>query len=81
VKLTIDRLVLRGFPANQRDALTRALHAELARQLSDAAVAGAFGASRATGRVIASPLHVAPGSAPQAIGAQAARSLVRRLRS
>jgi hypothetical protein len=81
VHLTIDRLVLHGFAAGQRDAIAAALTRELSNQLSDPAGARQFGSSRSQAVLRAAPINVTPAATPQAIGAQAARRLVRSIQS
>jgi hypothetical protein len=80
VHLHIDRVVLRGVPREQRDALMRELRAELARQLA----APDF-AKNLHGRHIASirggELQVCADAAPDELGARAAQRLVQGIRS
>ena len=81
VRVTIDRLVLRGFRAEQRDAVAAALQAELQRQFAESLTLQALGASRSIASVSAKPINVPAAAGPRTIGAQAARRLVRSLRS
>jgi hypothetical protein len=81
VRVTIDRLVLRGFRAEQRDAVASALQAELQRQFADALTLRALGASRSIASLSAKPISMPAAAGPRTIGVQAARRLVRSLRS
>ena len=81
VFFTIDRLVLRGFAADQRDAIAAGLVAELRNHLGKTAIAGQFRASRSVASMRAAPMVVAPTAKSGQIGALAARGLVRSLRS
>ena len=78
IRVTIDRLVLRGFPAHQRDAIAAALIAELERELGYAPAT--LGSSRSEHMVRAAPLKVRGGSSARDIGAAAGRGLARSLR-
>jgi hypothetical protein len=80
VNVTIDRLVLRGFAAEQRDAIAAALTRELSDRLSDPG-AQQFGASRSLASLRAAPVNLASPATPQAIGAQAGRRLARSIQS
>jgi hypothetical protein len=81
VNVTIDRLVLRGFAAEQRDAIAAGLTKELSERLSDPARAQQFGSSRSLASLRAAPMNVASPATPQAIGAQAGRRLARSIQS
>lgn len=78
IRVTIDRLVLRGFPAHQRDAIAAALIAELERELGHAP--GTLGGNRSEHSARAAPLRLKGGSDAKDIGAAAARGLARSLR-
>jgi hypothetical protein len=80
IVVTIDRLVLRGFPATQRDAIAAGVVAELQRQLSTPAAGGQFGDSRSLVSLRAKPMTLATAAKPQQIGAQAGRQLARSIR-
>jgi hypothetical protein len=80
VNVSIDRLVLRGFAADQRDAIAAALVGELQRQFSDRAAVHEF-ESRSVASLRAEPMRVARGAEPRQIGAQAGRRLGRSIRS
>jgi hypothetical protein len=81
VTVTVDRLVLRGFSAAQRDGIAAGLIAELQSQFGDPATARQFGDSRSLASVRADPLALTSTSRPQHIGAQAGRQLARSIRS
>jgi len=81
IDLTIDRLVLRGFAPEQRDAIAAGLAAELRRQFSDPASARQFGASRSLASLRATPVTPASQATPQQIGARTARQLARSIQS
>lgn len=81
VNVTIDRLVLRGFAADQRDAIAAGLLAELQKQLGDPAIGGQFGDSRSLASLQQRPITLAAAAKPQQIGAQAGRRLARSIRS
>lgn len=81
VNVTIDRLVLRGFAADQRDAIAAALTRELSDRLSEPASAHQFGPSRSQTSLRAAPVNLTAPAAPQAIGMQAGRRLARSIQS
>ena len=81
VNVSIDRLVLRGIPREQRDAIAEGLQAELQRQLGDPAVAGRFRSSRSVAAVRAKPVALSDSTKPAQAGARAARSLIGSIRS
>lgn len=81
VHLSIDRLVLRGFRAEQRDGIAAALSAELHRVLADSGVLRSIGASRSLTSLRSDPVHLTASAGPRGIGARAAQGLVRSLRS
>lgn len=78
IRVTIDRLVLRGFPPHQRDAIAAALIAELERELGLST--GTLGSSRSEHRMRPAPLKLAGTSSAKDIGAAAGRGLARSLR-
>jgi hypothetical protein len=80
VNVTIDRLVLRGFAPEQRDAIAAALTQELSAQLGDPATQQ-LGSSRSLASVRAAKASPASPATPQAIGRQAGRGLARSIRS
>lgn len=79
IDVSIDRLLLRGFSADQRALIVGQLHGELSRLLADPQIA----AEIARGRHLAN-LRIAPSSptamAPDPVGVQAAGAIVRGLR-
>jgi hypothetical protein len=88
VHVTIDRLVLRGFAAGERDALVRALEGALRNELEQRA----HGAPLPTSRSLASltlptlrvegGIHAMPRRAlPRRIGVDAGRALAKGVRS
>ncbi|TPQ34853.1 hypothetical protein C2U70_16005 [Bradyrhizobium guangdongense] len=81
VHVTIDRLVLRGFPPEQRDAITAGLTGELIAQLGNPATAQQLRASRSLASLRTAPVQLAAAATPQAIGAGAGRRLVRSIPS
>jgi len=80
INVTIDRLVLRGFPADQRDAIAAALAAELRRQWCDPAAVDRLGGSRSIESVRAQPVGLAAGAKPRQVGTQAGRAIARSTR-
>jgi hypothetical protein len=81
VRVTIDRLVLRGFAPEQRDAIAASLTMELSTQLSIPENAGQFETSRTLASLRARPISPVSPATPQAIGVQAGRQLARGIRS
>jgi hypothetical protein len=73
VAVTIDRLVLRGFPAEQRDAIAGGLVAELERALAGLASARNILRNRSTAVMVAHP--IAQQVHPRRTGSQAARRI------
>jgi hypothetical protein len=82
VRVTIDRLSLRGFDAAQQKALVEGLKGELARLLADPAARAAAGGSRGTPAVRLGRMPLAPGlSGSRNFGARLARAITGRLGS
>jgi hypothetical protein len=81
VTVTIDRLVLRGFPADQRDAIAGGLAAELRQQLAARTVGQRLGTSRLVAATAAQQVRLVSGAKPDGIGLRAAQALIRSLRS
>jgi hypothetical protein len=81
VNVMIDRLVLRGFAAEQRDAIAEGLRAELHRQFSDPAVAGNFSTGRSVASIRAKPIALSASAKPAQTGVKAARSMIGSIRS
>lgn len=79
VHLHIDRLVLRGVPREQRDAVVRSLENEIARQLAQPGAHENFRPRHAPS-LRTGPLTLAEGATPKQLGASAARALVRSLK-
>ena len=80
VSISIDRLVLRGFFADQRMAIAGQLRSELARLLADPHVAASVAQGRHREALrIAEPVRMAS-AAHGPVGAQAAASIIRGLR-
>ena len=80
VRVAIDRLVLRGVAASERDALVAALQGGLQRDLA-AGGAEQLGAGRSLASLPSATLRVAPGAGPAALGAAAGRHIARALRT
>jgi hypothetical protein len=79
--VTIDRLVLRGFAAEQRDGIAAGLAAELQQQFGDPAAARQFADNRSLASLQVTPATLSAAAKPQQIGAHAARALARSIRS
>jgi hypothetical protein len=80
VTVTIDRLVLRGFAVEQRDAIAAGLMSGLQRDLADPAIASRVGGSRSRAVVRTEPVVLPTYARPQQIGGAAAQRLARSLR-
>lgn len=76
VRLTIDRVVLRGLERDQRHAFVRGLREALVQQLSDAQLLGELRSSHRAAAV-AKPIAV---NAPADLGTRAAQAVVASLR-
>jgi hypothetical protein len=79
VRVHVDAIALRGFTPAQRDGIVSGLREDLARLLSDAAAAGAFGAGRSLPSVNAGRVAFEPTAATD-FGRAAARRIAGRLR-
>jgi hypothetical protein len=77
VVLHIDRLVLTGFPQQDRQALAEGLRQELGRLFAEPDVAQGLAARGDVGRLEVSGIRVRQDAAPANVGAQAARGIVR----
>jgi hypothetical protein len=77
INVTIDRLVLRGFAAGQRDAIAAGLVDGLRERWGGPAAAGAFGASRSLDSLRVRPINLAAETKPAEIGAQAGHAIAR----
>jgi len=80
INVTIDRLVLRGFPAEQRDAIAAALVEELKQQWRDPSAVDRLGGSRSLESVRAQPINLPAQAGPQRTGALAGRAIARSTR-
>ncbi|MES1149588.1 MAG: hypothetical protein ABUL53_10430 [Bradyrhizobium guangdongense] len=81
VQITIDRLVLRGFPPEQRDAITAGLTRQLVAQLGNPATAQQLRVSRSLASLRTAPVQLGTSATPQAIGEGAGRRLARSIPS
>lgn len=79
IQLSIGRLVLKGFRADQREAIVAALGRELRRQLGQAGSSESLGGSRSLANLGTVPATTVSAHAP-GVGEQAARQLVGGLR-
>jgi hypothetical protein len=77
VHVTIDRLVLRGFPPEQRDVIAAGLARELSDLLATPEGRRALGSSRSVARLQPERFATTPASTPGDVGAAAARSIVK----
>ena len=68
VHVTIDRLVLRGFPAEQRDAIVAGLTRELVAKLGNPGAAQQLRVSRSLALLRTRPVQLATSATPLAIG-------------
>lgn len=78
VRLHIDRLVLRGIPREQRDALVRGLHEQLSRALAEPAAIAKL-KSRHTPSLRGSELKLAPDTSASELGGMVGRKLMQGL--
>ncbi len=81
VRVTIDQLALRGFPAEQRETIVAALNAELHRMLARPGALQSIGTSRSLACLRANPVQLPVSAGPRQIGVLAAQGLVRSLKS
>jgi hypothetical protein len=81
VHVTIDRLVLRGFPAEQRDAIVAGLTRELVAKLGNPAAAQQLRVSRSLALLRTPPVQLATSATPLAIGEGAGQRLARSIPS
>lgn len=75
ISLHIDTLVLHGVPDAHRERVGEAVRQELARLIVDAGLPAAWSAGGAVPGWDAGVVTVAPGTAPEAMGAQVARAV------
>jgi hypothetical protein len=76
IVLHIDRLVLNGFPADQRDGVVRGLEGEFGRLLAEPAMAQRLGTVGNVERVRTSDARIASDAAPRTAGTSVARAIV-----
>ncbi len=77
VVVHIDRLVLKGFPPEDRQALAEGLRQELGRLFAAPDAAQGLAARGDAGRLRVSGVRVGATAAPGHVGTQAARGIVR----
>jgi hypothetical protein len=73
--LNIEELVLTGFPGQDRDRIMQAVREELERLIREGGVPSAFSRGGELDSLDGGSFEVEPGSSPEEIGAQVARSL------
>lgn len=78
VRLHIDRLVLRGIPHEQRDAIVRGLHEQLSRALAQPAAVAKL-KSRHTPSLRGGELKLSPDTGASELGGMIARKLMQGL--
>lgn len=81
IMVTIDALVLRGFPPEQQRSVATGFQVELERLLVGSRNVSGFGDSRSIARLSAANLEVAADSSPKRIGSLAARRVAHMVRS
>jgi hypothetical protein len=77
--LHIDRLVLTGYPADQRSAIAQALREELGRQLAGPLFARQLEGRTSVARLQAGTVNLAATAAPATVGAAAGAGIARGL--
>ena len=77
----IDRLVLKGFDAQTREAIARGLLEELTTGLASGTAPRQLASHAGASVLRAGTIHMEHGAEPPSIGAQVARSIVRRMGS
>ena len=80
VVLHIDRLMLKGFRREDRDALVTALQAEIGRVLAEPQVLGRLSALQNVARLVVPAIQTDFGATPQQVGTQVAQGLGREIR-
>jgi len=75
IELKIESLVLYGFPASDKDRITRALHRELERLFTEEGVPFSLEAGVDITYLDSESFKVAPNSNPELAGIQMARAL------
>jgi hypothetical protein len=78
--LNIEELVLRGFPGRDRDRIMQAVQVELERLIREEGVPETLSRGGELAGLDAGSIEAEPGSSPEEIGAQVARSLYGGLR-
>ena len=78
--LNIEKLVLNGFPGQDRDRIMQAVRTELEKLIREEGVPAAFSRGGELDSLDGGSFEVEPGSSPEEIGAQVARSLYGGLR-
>jgi hypothetical protein len=79
VRVSIDALVLRGFPPEDRYRIALGLQRELTRLLSSHDSSRDLGGLASAALMKVPPVPVAPGAKPHSVGAQVARAIGRSL--
>jgi hypothetical protein len=81
VVVHVDRLVLKGFQHQDRQALADGLRAELGRLFADPHTARTLVAQGNLAHLSVGKVRVAPNAGPARLGAQAARGIAREIKS
>jgi hypothetical protein len=81
VVVHIDRLVLKGFPHQDRHALAEGLQQELGRLFADPNAARQLASRGDAEQLKVSGLRVSPTSSPVTVGTQTARGIAREIGS
>ncbi|ODT45714.1 MAG: hypothetical protein ABS70_02490 [Nitrospira sp. SCN 59-13] len=79
VIVNIDRLVLKGFRFEDRQAVAQGLQEQLTRLLTDPGMAERIGTIGNLSRLRVAPIHVAPETKPHDVGSAAANGIGRGL--
>ncbi len=77
IRVHIEELVLEGIPQSDRHRIGESLERELGRLLAGEVLPGVLRRGGAVPRIDAGSFEVAPGSKPDAVGAQIARAVYR----
>lgn len=78
--LNIEELVLSGFPGRDRERIMQAVQVELERLIRENGIPAALSRGDELARLDGESFEAKPGSSPEEIGAQVARSLYGGLR-
>jgi len=81
IVLHIDRLVLKGFDRQDRDAIAEGLRAELGRLLVTPDAAKQLMGQDGISRLNIGAVHIGQATKPTAVGVQAARGIARGIQS